>query len=130
MSRKFSMQASSEIAVRRACVTGAGGGLGREIAVQLARRGCSVVVLDINAIGAEETAGQCSQAGAEAFAIVDDLTREGAPEDMVGKAVAAWGRLDILVNNAGYGGIEPFLAMTAALWNRTLALNLTALALA
>ena len=42
-----------------ALVTGAGGGLGREIAVQLARRGCRVAVLDINATGADETVKLC-----------------------------------------------------------------------
>ena len=113
-----------------ALVTGAGGGLGREIALQLARRGCPVGVLDINAVGAEETVALCRKAGAEAFPIADDLTRSGAPEAAVDAVVDRWGRLDILVNNAGFGGIEAFLAMTAALWNRTLALNVTALALA
>ncbi len=115
---------------KSALVTGAGGGLGREIAVQLAGRGCSVAVLDINQKGADETVALCVQAGAKAVAVVDDLTREGAPEAAIDAAVAAWGRLDILVNNAGFGGIEPFLGMTAKLWNRTLALNVTALALA
>ena len=43
-----------------ALVTGAGGGLGREIAIQLARRGCRVAVLDINAAGADETVRLCS----------------------------------------------------------------------
>jgi 3-oxoacyl-[acyl-carrier protein] reductase len=113
-----------------ALVTGAGGGLGREVAVQLARRGCAVAVLDINREGAEETADLCRQTGGESLALVDDLTRNGAPEEAVSSVVGAWARLDILVNNAGYGGIEPFLAMTATLWNTTLSLNVTALALA
>ena len=115
---------------KSALVTGAGGGLGREVAVQLAGRGCRVAVLDINRAGADETVQLCEAAGAAALAIVADLTREGTPEAAVGRVVTDWGRLDILVNNAGYGGIEPFLSMTAALWNRTLALNVTALALA
>jgi NAD(P)-dependent dehydrogenase (short-subunit alcohol dehydrogenase family) len=117
-------------ATKSALITGAGGGLGREIALQLARRGCAVAILDINQKGAAETEALCRQAGAKTLVIVDDLTREGAPEAAVEAAVRASGRLDILVNNAGYGGIEPFLAMTAKLWNRTLALNVTALALA
>jgi 3-oxoacyl-[acyl-carrier protein] reductase len=126
----MSASASSLATARSALVTGAGGGLGREVARQLASRGCSVAVLDINPAGAEETVSLCREAGGEAFAIADDLTRAGAPEAAVETAVGRWGRLDILVNNAGFGGIESFLAMTAALWHRTLALNVTALALA
>jgi len=115
---------------KTALVTGAGGGLGREIALQLAKRGVAVAILDINRKGAAETEELCREAGATSMSLVDDLTREGAPEAAVDAVVKAWGRLDILVNNAGYGAIEPFLDMTAKLWNRTLSLNLTALALA
>jgi NAD(P)-dependent dehydrogenase (short-subunit alcohol dehydrogenase family) len=110
-------------------VTGAGGGLGREIAVQAAQRGCRVAALDLKVAAADETAALCRAAGAEALAIGNDLTQAGAPEAAVQEAVQAWGRLDIAVNNAGYGGIEAFLDMTAALWDRTLAVNLKALAL-
>src|SRR5690242_7256788 len=106
---------STQSAAKRALVTGAGGGLGRTVAEQLAARGCSVAVLDINAGGAEATVALCRNAGGEAFAIVDDLTRDGAPEAAVAGVVGRWDRLDILVNNAGFGGIEAFLAMTAAL---------------
>ena len=61
--------------------------------------------------------------------VIDDLTQDGAADAAVEAVMAKWGRLDVLVNNAGYGAIEPFLAMSAKLWNRTLALNVTALAL-
>jgi NAD(P)-dependent dehydrogenase (short-subunit alcohol dehydrogenase family) len=115
---------------KRALVTGAGGGLGREIAIRLAGRGCSVAILDMSRAGAEATAATCREAGSEAFPIVDDLTRDGAPEEAVAAVKGRWGGLDILVNNAGYGGIEAFLDMTAALWQRTLGVNVTALALA
>ena len=69
-------------------------------------------------------------AGAEVEAIVGDLTDEGAPEAAVARVVDRWGGIDVLVNNAGYGVIEPFLDSTAAAWTRTLALNVTALAMA
>ena len=111
-------------------ITGAGGGLGREIALQAARRGCAVGVLDLNAAAAQATADLCRQAGPPALAIGTDLTRNGAPDAAVKEVVAAWGRLDVLVNNAGYGGIEAFLDMTEAMWDRTLAVNVKALALA
>ena len=112
-----------------ALITGAGAGLGREVAVLLAARGLRLALLDINENAARETQALCEAGGAEVLCVVDDLTREGAPEAAVDAVTAKWRRLDVLVNNAGYGGIEPFLAMSAKLWNRTLALNVTALAL-
>jgi NAD(P)-dependent dehydrogenase (short-subunit alcohol dehydrogenase family) len=115
---------------RRALVTGAAGGLGREVAIQLARRGCSVAVTDINEAGTAETARLIGEAGAETASIIGDFTVEGAPEAAVEKVVARWGGIDILVNNAGYGVIEPFLDATFKAWTRTLALNVTALAMA
>jgi NAD(P)-dependent dehydrogenase (short-subunit alcohol dehydrogenase family) len=115
---------------KRALVTGAGGGLGREVAVGLAERGCAVAVLDIKKEGSEETADLCRRAGGEVVTIIDDLTRDGAPDEAVNAVVEAWAGLDILINNAGYGAIEPFLAMTAKLWVKTLSLNVMALALA
>lgn len=117
-------------ALRRALVTGAAGGLGREVALQLARRGCAVAIADINGAGVTETARQIGLTGAETESIIADFTLEGAPEAAVEKVVARWRGIDILVNNAGYGVIEPFLDATHKAWTRTLALNVTALAMA
>lgn len=112
-----------------ALITGAGGGLGREVAIQLARRGCWVAALDMNAVSAAETASLCAQESDFAFPMAADLTAEGKCEAMVQQVKNMAGRLDILVNNAGYGAIEPFLDMSEALWERTLAINVRALAL-
>ena len=70
---------------KRALVTGAAGGMGREIALQLAARGCAVGIADINAAGTAETANLIAQRGAEVVEIVGDFTLEGAPEAAVGK---------------------------------------------
>jgi len=113
----------------RVLVTGAAGGLGREIAVQLAARGCAVGIADIDALGIEETVAAVRALGAEALGLPGDLTQEGAPEAAVGRVVEAWGGIDVLVNNAGYGVIEPFLEMTLKSWERTLGINVTALAM-
>lgn len=115
---------------RRALVTGAAGGLGRDVALQLARRGCAVAITDINGEGLTETARQIARIGSEAETITGDFTLEGAPEAAIDKVVARWRGIDILVNNAGYGVIEPFLDATFKAWTRTLALNVTALAMA
>lgn len=114
----------------RALVTGAAGGLGREIAVQLAARGCAVGICDINADGLAETAGLIESNRAEAEQIATDLTVENAPDEAVARVVSRWGGIDVLVNNAGYGVIEPFLDASHKAWTRTLALNVTALAMA
>ena len=116
--------------LRRALVTGGAGGLGREIAVQMASRGCAVGIADINAAGTAETARLVREQGAEAEEIVGDFTLEGAPEAAVEAIVDRWGGIDVLVNNAGYGVIEPFLDASYRSWTRTLALNVTALAMA
>lgn len=124
------MDAETEGRRTRAMVTGAAGGLGREVAAQLAARGCAVAIVDINAAGTAETAAMVRKNGADVIEIVGDFTFEGAPEAAVRQVVDRWGGIDILVNNAGYGVIEPFLESTHKAWTRTLALNVTALAMA
>jgi NAD(P)-dependent dehydrogenase (short-subunit alcohol dehydrogenase family) len=110
----------------RALVTGAGSGLGRAVAVGLAARGVSVALLDIDEPSACETAAAC---GPATCVVVQDLTVFGGAAAAVSQAVAALGGLDIVVNNAGYGAGEAFLDMTEANWDRTLDLNLKAVAL-
>jgi NAD(P)-dependent dehydrogenase (short-subunit alcohol dehydrogenase family) len=114
---------------KRALVTGAGAGLGREVAIALARRGVWVAMLDIDQYGLDTTQSLLSSLNQRTHCIVADLTAEGAPSGAVRELAQSWGGLDVLINNAGLGGIEPFLAMTAALWHKTLALNVTALAM-
>jgi NAD(P)-dependent dehydrogenase (short-subunit alcohol dehydrogenase family) len=111
----------------RALVTGAGGGLGREIAVGLAKRGVAVALADIDGKGLAETERLVVGEGAEAFVLQFDLTVDGASKQAVADVVARWGGLDILVNNAGFGGIEPFLEMTSRLWQKTLSVNVVGL---
>lgn len=93
-----------------AIVTGAGNGLGRAHALELAARGAKVVVNDLG--GARDGSGQSSQASEEVVALIkangSDAISHGANvasfdevQDMIDTAVSRWGKVDILVNNAG-----------------------------
>jgi NAD(P)-dependent dehydrogenase (short-subunit alcohol dehydrogenase family) len=108
----------------RFVVTGAASGLGRAVALGAAQRGAKVVVVDIDKAAAEAVAKAC---GGHALAV--DLIK-GSAGQAVEDSAKLLGGLDVLVNNAGYGASEAFLQMTAETWDRTLALNVKALALA
>src|SRR4051794_31948946 len=113
--------------MKTALVTGAAGGLGRAIALGLAARGCAVMVVDIDRAAGAEAARAC---GGESWFAHHDLLDPETPARMVDEAIRRRGALDILVNNAGFGTGEAFTEMTAAVWDRTLHLNLRAVALA
>ncbi len=95
------------------------------MAEALAARGCRLALVDIDAAAADETARSCGGAAV----VVQDLTAPDGPQAAVAEAIAALGGLEIVVNNAGYGVAESFFEMRAATWDRTLDLNLRAVAL-
>ncbi|MFV3077454.1 SDR family NAD(P)-dependent oxidoreductase [Niveispirillum fermenti] len=86
---------------RIAIVTGAGGGLGRQHALFLARQGARLVVNDVQQAAADAVAAEIRAAGGEALAIAASVTDEQAVAALVRQVMAQWGRIDILVNNAG-----------------------------
>ena len=87
---------------RVALVTGAGRGIGREIALKLAGDGARVVVNDIDREVLEETAALVKKAGSQAAIVDGDVTAKGFAETFVGTAMEKFNGLDIIVNNAGY----------------------------
>lgn len=113
------------LANRVAVVTGATGGLGRSIALALAREGARVVVgYSRNTAAAEELVAAIAAGGGEALAVQADVaTAEGA-EALAAAAVTAFGRLDILVNNAGIARDTLLLRMKEADWDAVLDTNL------
>jgi NAD(P)-dependent dehydrogenase (short-subunit alcohol dehydrogenase family) len=108
---------------RVAIVTGAGGGLGRTYALELARRGARVVVNDLggavdgtgaSSSAADQVAAEITEAGGEAVANYDSVSTEEGGSAVVGTAVDAFGTVDIVVNNAGILRDKSFAKMTPA----------------
>jgi 3-oxoacyl-[acyl-carrier protein] reductase len=87
---------------RVAIITGAGRGVGAATAERLSRDGVRVVVNDLDAAEAEQTAASIRDSGGEAMAIGGDVTDSEFPERLIAQALDGYGGIDIIVNNAGY----------------------------
>jgi 3-oxoacyl-[acyl-carrier protein] reductase len=106
-----------------AIVTGAGHGIGKEIALTLARNGAEVVVTDItDAIF--DVGKQIEALGSKALPIKCDVTEPEQAQEVEEKVAGKYERIDILVNNAGIYPQKAFLDMTADDWNKVLRVNL------
>jgi len=107
---------------RAAIVTGAGRGIGRAIALALAREG-PVAVADLLAEQAWAVAGEITEAGGRAAAVELDVTDPASVAEGVRAATGALGPLQILVNNAGWDELRPFTDTDEAFWERVLDVN-------
>jgi short-subunit dehydrogenase/pimeloyl-ACP methyl ester carboxylesterase len=108
-----------------ALVTGAGAGIGRATAVELARQGAgTVVIVDRDLAAAEETAEAVRDAGAVAAVYQADVSDDTAINELAAQVNNEHGVVDILVNNAGIGMAGRFLETTPAHWDNILAINL------
>jgi NAD(P)-dependent dehydrogenase (short-subunit alcohol dehydrogenase family) len=118
------VSAQSQVAL----VTGAGRGIGRGVAVRLAREGYRVALTARSADELRETARSITEArdGAETLVVPADMLDPAAPDRVVGEVEAAWGPVDVLVANAGAGESAPVARMTDEMWSRQIELNLTA----
>jgi len=115
------------VSARVVLVTGGARGLGAAVCRQMAARGWTVAVADINEAVARTMAATC---GDGAFAVAVDLASAEGPAWMVAETVRRSGRLDVLVNCAAVAPAEAFLAMTAEAWEQALMVNVRAVALA
>ncbi|MBX5490619.1 MAG: 3-oxoacyl-[acyl-carrier-protein] reductase [Chloroflexi bacterium] len=114
------------MAERVALVTGASRGIGRAIAVRLARDGVAVAVnYRQQATAAQEVVETITAAGGRAIAVAGDVGQPGVAEALVEATLQAFGRLDILVNNAGIARDSLLLRLSPEDWHAVLATNLT-----
>jgi 3-oxoacyl-[acyl-carrier protein] reductase len=96
-----------QLAGKTAFVTGAGSGLGREIALAFAREGARVLATDVNEAGAAQTAAACAAATAGAIACRCDVADSRSVKQAFARLDEAFGAVDVLVNNAGIIHTEP-----------------------
>ncbi|QAY70943.1 SDR family NAD(P)-dependent oxidoreductase [Xylanimonas protaetiae] len=109
-----------------ALVSGAGRGIGREIAIKLASQGAAVVVNDLDDEPAATTVADVVAAGGRAVPCAGSVTDEGFAERFVQTAVDSFGGLDIIVNNAGYTWDTVIQKTTDAQWDALIDVHLTA----
>jgi 3-oxoacyl-[acyl-carrier protein] reductase len=107
-----------------AVITGAGRGIGRATAVRFAREGAAIVVNDVDAEPAEESASLVKEAGGEALVSTEDTVDLEAARRLMASAVERFGRIDILVNNAGITRDKTFHNLDDDLWDFVIDVNL------
>jgi NAD(P)-dependent dehydrogenase (short-subunit alcohol dehydrogenase family) len=108
---------------RAALVTGAGGGIGRGIALELAGD-YAIAVNDIDEESARETAAEIRDDGGKAVAVPGDVADSEAVEAIVAETASELGPIEVLVNNAGIETVYPFVELPEADWDRVLDVNL------
>lgn len=111
---------------QRALVTGSSSGIGREVAIELAKAGASVVI-NYRAGGdsARQVVQEIKDLGGEAIALEADVSKEDEVQRMFKEMVDAYGSIDILVNNAGMQRDAPIQEMTLEQWYAVISVDLT-----
>jgi 3-oxoacyl-[acyl-carrier protein] reductase len=109
---------------RVAIVTGAGQGIGRALALGLAREGAEVVIADINDENAASVKREIEGLGGTALAASTDVSNEDSVQTMVDKSLRQFGKLDILINNAGIFPVSSVEEMKEDDWDRVIGTNL------
>ena len=124
-SRILSLSNMFNLSGKSALVTGASRGIGRGIALSLARQGAEVAInYRSSKEEAEEVQGEIEKLGRRSIIVQADVSQKEAVEKMVAEVKKAFGKIDILVNNAGIAIFKPFDQLTEEDWDKTLAVNL------
>jgi 3-oxoacyl-[acyl-carrier protein] reductase len=109
-----------------ALISGSGRGIGREIALKLAREGARIVVNDLDPALANETVDAVKAAGSTAVACVGSVTEADFGTRFIGSAIDTFGGVDIIVNNAGYTWDNVIQKMTDEQWYAMIDVHMTA----
>ncbi len=109
---------------KTALVTGAAQGIGKSIAMRLAKEGADVAVCDVNEAQSAQTAGELSALGIKSSSFAVNVTKEQDVQACVDKVIDAFGRIDILVNNAGITRDGLLIRMKEEDWDLVIAVNL------
>jgi 2-hydroxycyclohexanecarboxyl-CoA dehydrogenase len=117
------MIVNGKFAQKTAVVTGAGSGIGREVALGLARDGANVVIADLSLERAQAVAKEISDLDGTALPVQVDVADADLVRAMVAVTVEEFGRIDILVSNAGWDKVMPFVDTDEGLWDRVIAIN-------
>ncbi len=111
---------------QKALVTGANSGIGKGIAIELAKAGADVVVnYVVNPDSANGLVEELKKEGVNSFAYKADVSSEDEVIKMFEKTIKEFGTIDILINNAGLQRDSPFEQMTLEKWNKVISVNLT-----
>jgi len=111
---------------KKALVTGAASGIGRAIALALAREGADLYLVDVDGEKLDVTAGNARRCGVDVVTRVCDLADPKQVAATIDSLLSTWGRLNILVNNAGTAYYGPTHEMTEGQWEKILSVNLLA----
>lgn len=107
-----------------AIVTGSGQGIGKGIALELAKEGAKVIVSDINQDNIDKTVDEIESLGLEAFGVRADVSNFSDVNQLVKKSIKKFGKVDILVSNAGIYPFKPLSEMEEKDWDNVLNVNL------
>jgi NAD(P)-dependent dehydrogenase (short-subunit alcohol dehydrogenase family) len=113
-----------ELKGKVAIITGAGRGIGRSVALDLAKEGCNLVVTSRSQAELVSLVEEVKVSGAEAIGLPLDLCLEENVDKLVNQTVSKFGTIDILINNHGVLYPEPFLEATLEHWDHTMSTNL------
>lgn len=120
------MTSHQRLANSVAIITGSSSGIGKAIAIEMAREGASVVInYHKTSEGADDALAQIQAFGGKGITVKADVSKEEDVKNLFARTIEAYGRLDILVNNTGRQMDAPFLEMTLEQWDGVISTNLT-----